>query len=328
LQACVEDGAQNNKKNGNGETEEEPMFNPRALLVAGLIALAGTGTSFAQAELKVGYVPTTDMVLAAIAKDKGFFDKRGLNVTLTRIALISNIPAAIISNSIQVGMTTAPGFLQATEAGLDLVAVAGLTKYNRGRAVVSLVAGKESGISKVADLKGKKLGVPGIGSMFDVTFRKYLTQQNVRPADVTVIEASFPTMADLVRGKQLDAVLVIEPFRSRIVDAGIGVRVVDFLDDVLTNQTMAFWIGSRQWSGQNARTLASFREGVAEGLQFLQSNEPQAREIEKKYLGVNAKVLPAFELNLPVADLKFFQDLGKEVGLLKGTGNPATLILQ
>ena len=56
--------------------------------------MRATGPSRAQTEVKVGYIPNTDLLPTFVAKDKGFFDKRGLNITLTRIAIISNMPAA------------------------------------------------------------------------------------------------------------------------------------------------------------------------------------------------------------------------------------------
>ena len=117
------------------------MFNPRAILIAIAIGLAGGGVCYAQTPINVGYI------------DKGFFDKRGLDVTLTRINLISNIPAALLSGSINVGMSTGPGFLQATEAGIDLVIPGGIARNTPGRSAASLVAGKDSGVTRAADMK-------------------------------------------------------------------------------------------------------------------------------------------------------------------------------
>jgi NitT/TauT family transport system substrate-binding protein len=303
------------------------MFNPRAVLVAMAIGIAGTGAGFAQTEVKVGYISNSDLLPTFIAKDKGIFDKLGINVTLTRIAIISNMPAALISGSINIGMSTGPGFLQATEGGLDLVIPGGIARNTPGNSSASLVAGKDSGITRPSDMKGKKLGVPGIGSMFDLLTRKWLVNNNVKPSDVISVEAPFPQMADLIRTKQIDAVLVIEPFRSRIVEEG-GVRIVDFMDQVRRDVIMAFWISERTWASRNAQALVAFRQGVQEGLKFITDNPQEARAIEAKYLGANAKVLPTYESTVNVADLKFFQDLGKEFGLLKGTDDPAKFILK
>lgn len=302
------------------------MFDARAVMLAMALGFAGCGASFAQTAVNVGYIPNTDLLPTFIAKDKGFFDKRGLNVTLTRINLISNIPAALLSGSINIGMSTGPGFLQATEAGLDLVIPGGIARNTPGRSAASLVAGKDSGIAKAADMKGKKLGVPGLGSMMDLLTRKWLLNNNVDPKDVMLIETGFPQMADLLRGKQIDAVLVIEPFRSRIVDEG-GVRIMDFIDQVHRDLIMAFWVSERKWASQNIQHLKAFSEGVDEGLKVITDNEQEARAIETKYLGVNARLLPTYENKVSVEDLKFFQNLAKEFGLLKGSDDPAKFIL-
>jgi NitT/TauT family transport system substrate-binding protein len=189
------------------------------------------------------------------------------------------------------------------------------------------VANKDAGVKSPADLKGKKVGVPDIGSLLDVTFRRYLIKHGVRPSDVTMIEAAFRQMGDLLRGGQLDAVLVIEPFRSRLLGDGTGVQVANFLDEILKNQTMAFWIAERKWARQNGPVLAKFKEAVQDGVAVLKTDEAQAREAAKKYFGVDAKDLPSYEVSVPVQDFKFYQELGKEIGLLKGSSDPAKLIL-
>jgi len=65
-----------------------------------------------------------------VAVDEGIFRKHGLEVEMTPIGINSNIPAAILSSSIQIGGPTSTVFLQAVDGGLDLVAVAGATIMN------------------------------------------------------------------------------------------------------------------------------------------------------------------------------------------------------
>ena len=60
--------------------------------------------ALAQTKLNVGYVPTSDFLPAFVAKDVGIFEKRKLDVTLTRVALAPNVPPAIIAGSLQIGM--------------------------------------------------------------------------------------------------------------------------------------------------------------------------------------------------------------------------------
>ena len=73
-------------------------------LVAGfLTAMSGLYIlalpAFAQQKLSVGYIATADSLPIVVAKEKGFFDRQKLDVTLVRIALASNVPSSVMSGS-------------------------------------------------------------------------------------------------------------------------------------------------------------------------------------------------------------------------------------
>ena len=109
------------------------------------ISLALTGAAAAQAKIQVGCTATSDCASAMVAVDEGIFKKHGLEVEMTPIGINSNIPAAILSNSIQIGGPTSTVFLQAVDGGLDLVAIAGASisasiEANAGFALPSLLA--------------------------------------------------------------------------------------------------------------------------------------------------------------------------------------------
>ena len=99
----------------------------KKVLAALAVSAALTGTAFAQAKIQVGCTATSDCASAMVAIDEGIFKKHGLEVEMTPIGINSNIPAAILSNSIQIGGPTSTVFLQAVDGGLDLVAIAGAT---------------------------------------------------------------------------------------------------------------------------------------------------------------------------------------------------------
>ncbi|MGO4839616.1 hypothetical protein AB4144_45960, partial [Rhizobiaceae sp. 2RAB30] len=100
-------------------------FRSAALGAAMFITALGSSTAFAQTKISIGCTATTDCASAAVALEDGIFKKNGLDAELVLIGLNSNIPAALLSESIQVGGPTPSVFLQATDGGLDLVAVAG-----------------------------------------------------------------------------------------------------------------------------------------------------------------------------------------------------------
>lgn len=288
-----------------------------AILMTSLFTVLAVLPAAAQTKITVGYVQTADTLPLRIAKERGYFEKRKLDVTLTPIALASNIPSAIISNSIQVGMGTVPMLLQTNEAGLGLVTIGGASRISKQSNIVSLVARTGLKIDSPADLRGKKVGVPGFNSMMHVVFQKWLIDKGIQPVQVPMVEAIFPQMGDLLKGGTLDAVVVLEPFRGRIIGANIGFKVSDFVPEVHDNITAAMWMSKEDWANANGAALRSFREAYLEAIDWAVKNMKEVKEMEAKVLGAASPIVPAYDYEIRAADLEVYARIGRELGMLK-----------
>ena len=67
----------------------------------------------------------TDFASVFVAADEGYFKKRNLDVELKFIPAQLDHPAALQSDSLQIGGPTPSVFLQAVDGGLDLVLISG-----------------------------------------------------------------------------------------------------------------------------------------------------------------------------------------------------------
>jgi NitT/TauT family transport system substrate-binding protein len=287
---------------------------------------AGSQLAEAQTKISIGYTAAGDFLPTFVAFEKGYFAKRDIDASFTRVALASNIPAALMSKSIDIGTGTGPGLLQAAEGGLDLVAVSGAARQRSDNPTVSLLARKDLNIAAPADLRGKKIGVPGLNSVIDVVLRVWLEAKGVPVNQVTLIEASFPQMNDLLRGKTFDAVAVLEPFRSKIEQDGTAVKVADFFSEVHDNMIFGFWISTRIWAEANPKAVKDFREALTEAVTYVKANPEDVKTIEAKYLGVKMPGFSSFDIEIKPADLDVYAKMGKDLGLLRENVNAANLI--
>jgi NitT/TauT family transport system substrate-binding protein len=285
------------------------------------LAFVATQPSTATAQgtkINVGYATAADYLPAFMAKEIGCFDKNGLDVTLTRMQIVGNIPPALIAGSLQVGISTAPVHLQAVDGGLDVVAIAGATRMMKGNPTISLLLRQGLDIKSAADLKGKKIGVPGVNSVADVMLRKWLKNSGVNPSDVTFIETPFPQMSDLLKAGTVDGVTAVEPIRSRIEGSGIGKRAPEeYYTTVHPDTILAFYTSTGAWAKANTDAIKKFRVCLGEGLASIKSSPDAAKEAEKKYLGFNTTSLPTLTVDVKPEDFKFFVDLSKEFGLIR-----------
>ena len=190
-------------------------------IVAALFATLIASGAQAQQKVQIGCTATGDCASAMVAIDEGIFKRLGLEAEMVLIGLNSNIPAALLSNSIQIGGPTSSVFLQAVDGGLDLVAVNGASSMNERTANLVAVVGR-TGVSlkEPKDFVGKKVGAPGLGAFLHVLFVKWLMDKGVDPKSVTFVEVTFPTMNDILKSGAIDAALAGEPFITRFTQAG------------------------------------------------------------------------------------------------------------
>src|SRR3954454_1992850 len=220
------------------------------------VSLALTGTALAQARIQVGCTATSDCASAMVAIDEGIFKKHGLEVEVTPIGINSNIPAAILSNSIQIGGPTSTVFLQAVDGGLDLVAVNGASIMNKS-SNDTIAAFTRTGVDakEAKDFVGKKVGAPGLGAFLHVLFVKWLVEKGVDPKKVNFVEVTFPTMNDVLKSGSVDAVLTAEPLVNRMTNAGLGTIGARYAVELARTDPIIFYAASREWADKNAAAI-------------------------------------------------------------------------
>ncbi|MBH5370179.1 ABC transporter substrate-binding protein [Bradyrhizobium sp. CNPSo 4016] len=301
------------------------------LVVGSTIAL--TAPALAQAKIKIGCTATSDCASAMVAVDEGIFKKHGLDVEMTPIAINSNIPAAILSNSIQIGGPTSTVFLQAVDGGLDLVAIAGATVMSPVNQN-SIAAFVRNGITikEPKDFAGKKVGAPGLNAFLHVLFVKWLVEKGVDSKSVKFVEVTFPTMADIIKSGGVDAVLTAEPFVTRMLNAGLGSVGARYALDLARTDPIIFYAASREWAEKNAATVKKFREAIAEAAVIVNSDREKASASIAKFTKQPLDLVMATppnqsEPNLRAENLSWWIDVMSSQKMLQSKLDATKLVL-
>lgn len=304
----------------------------RTALGAALMLSAWSGTALAQTAINIGCTATTDCASAAVALEDGIFKKNGLDVTMTLIGLNSNIPAALLSNSIQIGGPTPSVFLQAVDGGLDLVAVAGASSTSKTTFdTVGVVAAPAANIKSPQDFVGKKVGAPGIGAFLQVLFSKWLIDAGVDPKTVNFVEVTFPTMNDTLKSGAVDAVVTAEPMMSRIIASGTGQVAGYFLETLPERRPAIFYATTRAWADENSEAIAAYRKSIEEAAKIVNENPDKGRQAIANFTKIPMDVLSKMKLSVsdPMIDqeqLDWWVATMKEQAMLQGEPDTATLI--
>jgi NitT/TauT family transport system substrate-binding protein len=162
-----------------------------ASLAAGLAALlvsacsAGATPSAAPVKLTVGlgYIPSVQFAPFYLAQQAGYYAAEGLTVTFQN-EIDANLVPKVGQGAVDLGLSDGTSVIPAVSQGIPLRYLA--TVY---RQFPSIVFGKaSSGIKTAADLKGKKIGIPGRYGSSWIMLQALLASAKLTTDDVTIVE--------------------------------------------------------------------------------------------------------------------------------------------
>ena len=177
--------------------------------------------------LPMGYIPNIQFAPFYVAVEKGYFREAGIELEFDYkfetdgVALVGagELPFAVVSGE-QV--------LLARAQGLPVTYVAAWYQQNP----VSVVAKSELGILVPQDLKGKKIGLPGLFGATYVGLRALLFEAGMSESDVTLDAIGFNQVELVVAGQQDIVVGYAENEPIQLRAQGIAVtemRVADYV---------------------------------------------------------------------------------------------------
>jgi NitT/TauT family transport system substrate-binding protein len=300
-------------------------------LTVALMALAATSGAQAQQKIKMSYTAVSGFALGYVAEQQGFFQKRGVDVEFLQTAISGNIPGAIVSGSVDVGGPTMPSVLQANDAGLDLVVFSGGAVYPLTGDV--LIARIGSGIEKTSDLKGKSVGVPGLGALLHIMLRRDLKANGVDPDSVKYIEVGFPQAGDALKSGQIDAYPAQAPFTARILQSGAGKEVTNWLKSTPDGTPTVVWATTRKWANDHKQAIEAMRAAMREAQDFVKTHKDETDQGIAKYTGLPLPVVasiavPPLNVDLTPQQIQFWIDICKEQALIKGNPTAQSVWVQ
>jgi NitT/TauT family transport system substrate-binding protein len=304
------------------------------LIAVGALPLLWSDGALAQTKMTIGCTATSDCASAMVAVDEGIFAKHGLDAKMVLIGINSNIPAAIISDSIQIGGPTATVFLQAVDGGLDLVAIDGASIMDPiSNNAIAAYARNGTSLHEAKDFIGKKVGAPGIGAFLQVLFVKWLVEKGVDPKSVNFIEVTFPTMGDALKSSAIDAVLTVEPFVTRFNAAGLGYVGARYAAELGRTEPIISYVAARAYADKNPEAIAAFRAAIAESAEIVNNDRQKASESISKFTKLPLDIVKMSRPNIAAPDVKpdgfaWWLDVMKQQNMLQAQVDPNKIVLK
>jgi len=174
-----------------------------------VITLASCKKEAASNKVRVGYIGLTCEAPIFSAVEKGFFKEEGLEVSVVKCEW-ANYKDVLALGGFDITHHLVMYFLKPIEQGLNVKFTGGIH-----RGCLRVQAGANSSINKIQDLRGKRIGVPGMGTPPFIFANRVLGANGIDPGkEITwrVFPAGELGLA-LDKG-EVDAVADSEPIGS------------------------------------------------------------------------------------------------------------------
>ena len=180
-------------------------------------------------KLSFGAMSSIDIVPIVIAKEKGYFQDQGLELDFQLFTSAKDRDAALQAGELDGVIADEIAISIYQNSGMDMK-ITGATNGDW-----TLVVGKDSGIEKLEDLKGKKIAISK-NTMIDY-LSDYIAEENgIEASDIEkVVIPAMPARLEALRNKQVDAAILPAPFDdTAIADGGTGLANIDNADIMIS----------------------------------------------------------------------------------------------
>ncbi|MFI0404748.1 ABC transporter substrate-binding protein [Actinomadura sp. 3N508] len=310
-----------------------PFVALAAAAALALMSLTGCGSgdggkvsASGTAEVKLGVIPIIDIAPVKLGVAKGIFAKHRLTVTTQNAQGGAAIVPAVVSGDFQFGYSNIVSLLVAKQKGVPVTMVsvgarASKDEMNDGSGQLMT---RDASITKVADLKGKKVAVNTLKGINEVAVASSLRKNGLQPGDVKLVEVPIPNMPAALKSGQVDAAMLSEPFITVVKGQGAKPLPVSYAG-MGAGLPFAGWFTSKQFAAENPDVVKRFTAALKESMAYAEQHPDEARAALDGYLkldkGLSGKVtLPGWNPEAGKAEIAPLAKLTVETGLIEDTG--------
>ncbi|SER95084.1 NitT/TauT family transport system substrate-binding protein [Propionibacterium cyclohexanicum] len=222
---------------------------------------------------------------AIVAKEKGFFEQAGLNVTLHKSVGDEDIKAAVGSGTYDASSGIFYSWLKPVEQGQNVKFVAGLHS-----GCLRLVVPNNGSITQLSQLKNRKIGIPSLQSSATMFFSMDLLDAGINPlpdagqVSWKVLDSSL--LADALKNGQVDAIATSDPIAYEPLLKGYGKELASNMTGTNAQQFCCCTALNGDLVSKEPDLARKLITAWADGSRYVAGHEEEVAhlEVDKKYV--------------------------------------------
>ncbi len=229
-------------------------------------------------KIRVGYVGLTCEAPIFSAVEKGFFKEEGLEVELVKCDW-KNYKDVLALGGYDITHHLVMYFLKPLEQGLDVKFTGGIH-----RGCLRVQAAVNGPIRSVKDLKGKRIGVPGMGTPPFIFANRVLGANGIDPSrEITWLVFPAGELGLALDKGEVDAIADSEPIGSMLVAQGKVKNIADqALDMPYADEYCCAVIVNGKFLARNPKASAAATRALLKAAKWVETNPRAAAELSVK----------------------------------------------
>jgi nitrate/nitrite transport system ATP-binding protein len=255
--------------------------------------------------LELGFIPLTDCAPLVVAQEKGFFQKHGLDVKLSREPSWKAISEGVTSGRLDGAQMVAGMPLALTLGAGNQTPSPTITAMVLSRNGSSITLSKHyqmEGVRTLADFKAflqesgriPTLGVVHPTSMQNLLLRYWLAAAGIDPdRDVEIVVIPPPQMVANLKAGNIDGYCVGEPWNSHAVHEKCGFVIQTDLDIWPGHPEKVLGV-TEEWTQQNPKTQIALVKALIEACEYCDDRRNREGILELLYRPEYVGASPAY----------------------------------
>lgn len=241
-------------------------------------------------EFNVGYLNSTAHLLGFVAKEEGYFEEEGLNVTLTQFSSAGELSTGLESGKLDVAFIGSVPTLTFQSQGHDLTIFGGAMTNGHGYVIKPKYT---EGLSEwdISILKGRNVASVK-NSVQDAELQILLKNANIEigEGEDKVNIVYFDSQKDAYAALQndtIDAASVYSPYASLAKGQGYEIVYRCSEEEALKNQPCCRQVAPTSALSDSPNAYNAFERALIKAYKFSQENEDGTIKDVKKYIDID-----------------------------------------
>lgn len=284
------------------------------IAIGAFFFLGGSGET-----VTIGYLPSDHDAALFVADAQGKYAENGINTKLVQFNNGGDLMTAMASGDVDVGYVGITPVLSSIAKGVPVKVISAAQIEGSG-----IVVAKDSGISSVSDLAGKKIATPGEASIQHMLLTYYLNENGMDIKDLKVSAMKVPSMNDALKTGKIDGMITFEPYVS--IAEKNGAKVLAGSQDILPEHPCCVVVASDKFLESHPNETAKILEIHENATDFINNNTDEAAGLLPKDIVSDVEVEKVSMSSFPFIsglDKEYkqsvmdFMDLEVDLGILK-----------